>query len=346
MERLINFFVSPAMKALLLIAALAFPLVSDNQYLIYVVALSFVWAIAVYGLNIITGYCGQLNLAHGGFFAIGSYTVGILTVDHGWAFWPAFVAAGVVGAGLGFLVGVVSLRLKEHYFAIFTLSVGFIIYLLLDKWDGLTHGPLGIINIAPPDGFGLVDFTRTVPFYYLVLAFLVLTVWVTGRIAHSLLGRTFVAIRISDDLAQSLGINLMRTKVLAFVLSTVYAGLAGALYAGVVRFIGPDEANVQHTFDIIIYMLVGGMGTLMGPLTGTLLITALSQSLQFLQDYRMVVFGPLLVVLVIFFPQGIVGSFLSWRGRRAARREPAHKRLSRVEGAAGERQAEKERDHA
>lgn len=342
MNRLLDFFNHPAMKALLLLVAVLFPLVAGNEYLVYVAALAFIWAIAVYGLNIITGYCGQLNLAHGGFFALGAYTVAILTVDHGWAFWPAFIAAGVLGAVAGFLVGVVSLRLKEHYFAIFTLAVGSIIFLVISKWDALTHGPLGVINITPPEGFGLVDFTRTIPFYYLVLAFLVLTIWVTSRIANSLIGRTFRAIRISDDLAESLGINLMRTKVLAFVISTVYAGLAGGLYAGVVRFIGPDIANIHHTFDIITYLLVGGIGTLMGPLVGTLLVTVLTQSLQSLEEYRMVVFGPLLVLLVIFFPRGIVGSFLTWRGRRAARQAPAPKAAARVHNDSGDSSKDQE----
>ncbi len=271
-----------------------------------------------------------MNLAHGGFFAIGAYVVAILTVDHGWAFWPAFVASGVFSAVFGFLVGIVSLRLKEHYFAIFTLCVGFIIYLLLDKWEALTHGSLGIINIAPPEGFGLVDFTRTIPFYYLVLFFLVLAIVLVSRISSSLVGRTFLAIRISDDLAQSLGINLMRNKVLAFVLSTVYAGLAGGLYAGVVRFIGPAEAEVVHTFDIITYLLVGGIGTLMGPLVGTMAITWLTQAVQSFEEYRMIVFGPMLVLLVIFMPKGVVGTFLTWRGRRLAKKEPAKQGESRV----------------
>lgn len=330
MDRIANFFASPAMKVVLLAFALIFPLIAGNEYQIYVMALAFIWAIAVYGLNIITGLCGQLNLAHGGFFAIGAYVVAILTVDHGWAFWPAFVVSGVFSAVFGFLVGIVSLRLKEHYFAIFTLCVGFIIYLLLDKWEALTHGSLGIINIAPPEGFGLVDFTRTVPFYYLVLFFLVLAIVLMSRISGSLVGRTFLAIRISDDLAQSLGINLMRNKVLAFVLSTVYAGLAGGLYAGVVRFIGPAEAAVVHTFDIITYLLVGGIGTLMGPLVGTMIITWLTQAVQSFEEYRMIVFGPLLVVLVIFMPKGVVGTFLTWRGRRLAAKAPAKAGQSRV----------------
>ena len=330
MDRIANFFASPAMKVVLLAFALIFPLIAGSEYQIYVMALAFIWAIAVYGLNIITGFCGQLNLAHGGFFAIGAYVVAILTVDHGWAFWPAFVASGVFSAVFGFLVGIVSLRLKEHYFAIFTLCVGFIIYLLLDKWEELTHGSLGIINIAPPEGFGLIDFTRTIPFYYLVLFFLVLAIVLLSRISSSLLGRTFLAIRISDDLAQSLGINLMRNKVLAFVLSTVYAGLAGGLYAGVVRFIGPAEAEVVHTFDIITYLLVGGIGTLMGPLVGTMAITWLTQAVQSFEEYRMIVFGPMLVLLVIFMPKGVVGTFLTWRGRRLASKAPAKEGQTRV----------------
>ena len=330
MDRIANFFASRAMKVVLLAFALIFPLIAGSEYQIYVMALAFIWAIAVYGLNIITGFCGQLNLAHGGFFAIGAYVVAILTVDHGWAFWPAFVASGVFSAVFGFLVGIVSLRLKEHYFAIFTLCVGFIIYLLLDKWEALTHGSLGIINIAPPEGFGLIDFTRTIPFYYLVLFFLVLAIVLVSRISSSLVGRTFLAIRISDDLAQSLGINLMRNKVLAFVLSTVYAGLAGGLYAGVVRFIGPAEAEVVHTFDIITYLLVGGIGTLMGPLVGTMAITWLTQAVQSFEEYRMIVFGPMLVLLVIFMPKGVVGTFLTWRGRRLASKAPAKEGQTRV----------------
>jgi len=327
----------PATKYFFIALALVFPLVAQNEYQIYVMASAFVWAIAVYGLNIITGYCGQLNLAHGGFFALGAYTLGLLTADYGWSYWPALVAALVMTAVVGFFVGVVSLRLKEHYFAIFTLCVGFIMYLLMDKWEELTHGPVGVRNIAPPNGFGLVDFTDTTSIYYLVLVFLVLTMWFIGRLSRSLLGRTFTAIRNGDELAQSLGINLMRNKVLAFVLSTTFAGLAGALYAGMVRFIGPEDANVLHTFDMITYLLVGGIGTLSGPLVGTMGIVWLTQSLQFMEEYRMILFGPLLVFLVIFFPRGIVGSFLSWLHRRTQGEAEAAAKTQQSRGTTGRR---------
>ncbi|SFL97946.1 branched-chain amino acid ABC transporter permease [Marinobacter zhejiangensis] len=331
-----SFLMTPMAKYLMLAFALVFPLLAKNEYQVYVMASAFVWAIAVYGLNIITGFCGQLNLAHGGFFAIGAYTLGLLSSDYGWSFWPAFVAALVMTAGLGFLVGVVSLRLKEHYFAIFTLCVGFIIYLLMDKWEELTHGPIGVRDIAAPYGFGLVDFTNTVPFYYLVLAFLVFAIWFMGRLSRSLLGRTFIAIRNGDELAESLGINLMRNKILAFVLSTTYAGLAGALYAGMVRFIGPEEANINHTFDMITYLLVGGIGTITGPLLGTVGIVWITQSLQFLEEYRMIIFGPLLVLLVIFFPRGITGSFLGWMHHKRQQPQATAKRQASKATAATE----------
>jgi branched-chain amino acid transport system permease protein len=138
------------------------------------------------------------------------------------------------------------------------------------------------------------------------------------RIVGSLLGRGFMAVRNSDALAEALGINLMRTKVLSFVLSVCYAGIAGALYAGQVRFLGPDIARTDVTFDMVMAMLVGGAGTLLGPLLGALLVPWVTQTLQFLQDYRMLVFGPVLILLIIFLPDGIVGSYLKRQARRAA----------------------------
>ncbi len=156
--------------------------------------------------------------------------------------------------------------------------------------------------------------------YYLTLFFLVMAVWAMRRIVKSLLGRTFIAIRNSDELAEALGINLMRNKTLAFMLSVFYAGMAGGLYAGFVRFIGPDLAGAHHTFDMMIFMIVGGLGTVLGPAAGRhLACHGCTQSLQFLQEYRFIVFGPILVALVIFLPHGIVGSFLAWRARRAAK---------------------------
>ena len=302
---------------LLLLIALAFPLFAQNNYLISVATQAFIMVIAALGLNLITGYTGQFNLAHGAFMAVGAYTVGILTVDHHVPFWIAFLLAGVVTALIGFFVGILSLRLKGHYFSIFTLCVGSIMYLLIEKWESLTHGTVGIMGIPAPSGIGPVQFGTPLSQYYLVLAFLAFGIWIMARIVRSLLGRSFMAVRNSDELAEALGVDLMRTKTLSFVLSVVYAGLAGALYAGQVRFLGPDLASEVVTFDLVMYVLVGGIGTLLGPLVGTFLVIGLTQSLQFLQDYRMVVFGPVLIALIIFLPDGIVGTWLKRRARRA-----------------------------
>ena len=303
---------------LLLALALLFPAVSGNSYHLSVMTMAFILAIATLGLNLITGYTGQFNLAHAGFMAVGAYTVGILTVDYGVSFWPAFLLSGIVSAVLGFFVGLLSLRLKGHYFSIFTLCVGYIMFLLIEKGDSVTHGTVGIMGIPAPTAIGPLSFDTPLSQYYLTLFFLVLGVWVMRRIVHSILGRGFMAVRNSDELAEALGINLMRNKILSFVLSVFYAGLAGGLYAGHVRFLGPDMAYVSHTFDMVMFMLVGGIGTVLGPVLGAILVPWITQYLQFLQDYRMVVFGPLLIMLLIFVPDGIVGTYLKRRARREA----------------------------
>jgi branched-chain amino acid transport system permease protein len=309
--------------AVLLALAIAFPFLADNDYYLTVMSTAYIFAIATLGLNLITGYTGQFNLAHSGFMAVGAYTVGILTVDHQVPFWIAFALSGFVAAFLGFFIGVLSLRLRGHFFAIFTLCIGYIMFLVIEKWDGLTHGVVGIIGIPAPEPIAGIEFETPRNLYYLVLFFLVLSAWIMHRIVNSLLGRTFMAIRNSDDLAEALGINLMRNKVLAFMLSVFYAGLAGGLYAGFVRFLGPALAGVEHTFDMTMYMLVGGIGTLLGPLLGSVSLPWVTQYLQFLQDYRFLVFGPLLILLIIFLPNGIVGTYLAWRLRTQSRQAPA-----------------------
>lgn len=303
---------------LLFIVGLLFPLVTGNDYHLTVMTTAYVYAIAAIGLNLITGYTGQFNLAHAGFMAIGAYTVGILTVDHQVPFWIAFALAGPVTAAFGIPLGWVSLRLKGHYFSIFTLCVGYILFLVIEKWEGLTHGTVGLIGIPAPSPMGPLTFDSPLSLYYLVFAFLCVGIWVMRRIVNSLLGRTFMAIRNGDELAEALGIRLARSKLLAFLISVLYAGWAGALYAGFVRFIGPGLADAHHTFDMTMYMLVGGLGTLLGPLFGSLIVSWITQYMQSLQEYRFVVFGPILILLVIFVPNGIVGSYLARKARKSS----------------------------
>ncbi|MDB5557544.1 MAG: livM3 [Enterovirga sp.] len=311
--------------------AIVYPLVVPNDYFIYVMALAFIFAIATIGLNLILGYTGQLNLAHAGFMAIGAYTVGLLTVDYGVPFWLALFLSGIVAAAMGFLAGIVSLRLRADYFAIFTLCVGLIIWLMIEKWDWLTHGVVGVIGIPAPSPIGPIRFDTPLANYYLVLAVLVLALFVMDRIVHSLLGRAFMAIRNGEGLAEALGIPLMRTKVTAFVISTAYAGYAGGLYAGFVRFIGPQIASEANAFDMIAFILVGGLGTLSGPVLGAVALTWATQSLQFLQDYRLLVFGPLLIILVMFLPKGIIGTLKARQAREAGAKAAAARGAAKAE---------------
>jgi branched-chain amino acid transport system permease protein len=301
---------------LLLIISILFPFITQNEYYLQVMILSYIWMIAVYGLNIIAGYTGQLSLAHAGFFAIGAYSVGLLTVKAGLNFWLALLAGCVITSFIGLLVGLVALRTKEHFFAIYTLCVGYIIYLIIYQWDSLTGGVRGLIGIPAPTPLGPLKFDSLLSKYYLVLFFLILSIFLVYRIVHSLTGRTFIAIRNSEELAQTIGISTMSNKLLSFVASTFFAGLAGGLYASFLRFIGPEVSYITMTFEMLMFLLTGGIGTLAGPIIGTLLIVWISQSLQFLQEYRMLIFGPMLVLLIVFYPRGIVGAYLNWKMKR------------------------------
>lgn len=296
-----------------IIIAIIFPLIIQNAYYIHVMTLAFIWIIAVYGLNLLAGYTGYLSLAHAGFFAIGAYALGLLTVKAEMGFWIAFILAPIIATVFGFLIGLIALRTKEHFFAIYTLCVGYVIYLVIDKWDSLTEGVRGLIGIPAPENIGPISFEGPLSQYYLVLTILLLVIFIIYRIVHSLVGRTFIAIRNSEPLAQSLGISTMKNKLLAFVLSSFFAGLAGALYASFIRFLGPEVGSTNITFDLLMYLIVGGIGTLSGPIVGTIIVVWASQNLQFLQDFRMLIFGPLLALLIIFAPRGLVGIFSDWQ---------------------------------
>jgi branched-chain amino acid transport system permease protein len=304
-----------------ILLTIIFPLLTDNNYLIHIMTTSFIWMIGVYGLNLLAGYTGYLSLAHAGFFAIGAYSLGILTVKAGMNFWLAFLLSLLITSLIGLFVGLIALRTKEHFFAIYTLCLGYIIYLVIDKWESLTEGVRGLIGIPAPAGIGPITFETEVSYYYLVLFFLLLVVLVMYRIIHSLSGRTYIAIRNSEELAQTIGISTMKNKLTVFVLSTLFAGLSGALYASFVRFIGPDIGSISITFDLLTYLLVGGIGTLSGPIIGTLIIVWLSQYLQDFQENRMLIFGPVLTLLIIFYPRGLVGAVSTWNTNRKAKKE-------------------------
>jgi branched-chain amino acid transport system permease protein len=290
-----------------LAAAILFPLLIDNAYLVDVAVMAFVTAIAVYGMDVMLGYTGQLSLAHAGFFGIGGYTVGILTTDHGFSFWTALPLALALTCGLAHLIGLAALRTRHDYFAIFTLAVGVMIVIVIERWEGLTGGTDGLIGIPPPPGIGPLRFTSLTGQYYLALAFLVFTIYVVWSLMHSLVGRTFIAVRNSEELARAVGIDTGRTHQLSFVISAALAALGGSLYVSFRGSIGPDVGDVPMTFNMLVYLMIGGVASLPGPLVGTILIMGLMQALTAFQEYSMMILGPILVLVVIFFPQGMAG---------------------------------------
>lgn len=311
-----------------LLFALVFPLIfANNRYVLYVMTTSFIFIIAVYGMNILAGYTGQLSLAHAGFFAIGAYSVGILTTTGGMNFWLALLLAVLITCVAGLVLGVIALRTREHFFAIYTLIVGYLIYLLIDKWDSLTGGVRGLIGIPVPNAIGPIEFTSATSMYYLVLFFLIISIFAGVRIIYSLTGRTYIAIRNSEELAQTLGINTRLNKLVSFVISVAYAGLAGGLYASLTRFIGPEIAGTEMVFNFLIYLIVGGLGTLTGPIIGTLIFVWLTQFLQGFQEYRMLIFGPILVMIVIFYPRGLAGAYNSLKTKLSEMRNKRKENL-------------------
>lgn len=303
-----------------LVIALVLPLIITNRYYAQVITMSLLFAIGALSLNLIMGFTGQASLAHGGFFAIGAYGVAILTYTLGWNFWLALPASALLASFIGFVVGMPALRTRGAYFAITTMCLGEIIYLIAGNWMELTGGHNGIVGIPIPSpisipGLGQLTFQSQIPQYYLVLFFLMLTLFVMYRLTKSLRGMTFLATAINEDLAEAVGINIFRTKLLSFVVSNFFAGLAGGIYASLIGSISPSVASLGMTFNFIMYILLGGITTLAGPIIGAFIIPILLEYLQFLQDYQMILFGFLLIVVIIYFPAGFMGLYTKVRDK-------------------------------
>ncbi|MGC3023007.1 MULTISPECIES: branched-chain amino acid ABC transporter permease [unclassified Brevibacterium] len=314
--------------ALVVLIAAAPLFFAHENYAMRVITVGMCAAIAVYGLNIILGFTGQLSLAQGGFFGIGAYGVGLLTTDYDWSFWSAFAVSVIGTAVIGYLCGLIALRTKDEYFAIFTMAIGFIIFLVISRWESVTHAHSGVNNVKFPEGGGLVDFGSPVAMFYLVFVILLICVYITYAVRRSSVGRTLLTIRTSEDLADAIGVRVGFSKQLAFAASAVFGGIGGGLYATVVGFIGPDSASLDKTFEFLMFILVGGMGTVAGPLLGSMIVTFLFELFQDFQAYRFIVLGPIIVALVIFAPRGIIGYLGGFVDKRNRRRRVAAARRS------------------
>lgn len=296
---------------LLAVAVIAIlPLVFNDTYWRTNLTVCAINVLLAIGLDFILGYAGQLNLGHSAFYGLGAYVSTLLIVKLGVPFWIAFIA-GVAFAGIaGIFLSLFAVRLRGHYLAIASLGFAVIVHQILLNWISLTQGPLGIYGIAPPpplviDGIVVVDFRNLAAFFYLVAGFAFLSYILLSQLVLSPIGETLTAIREDEVSAASLGINGTAWKVFAFGVGSAIGGAAGCFYASFVGTLVPDAFFINEAFNILAMVIVGGMGTLIGPVFGAILLTVLPEVLRGFGDLRLVVYGAALTFVVLFMPGGL-----------------------------------------
>jgi branched-chain amino acid transport system permease protein len=278
-----------------------------NDYYRDVMTLTCMYVVLALGLNIVVGQAGLLNLGYVAFYAVGAYTYAILSTLFGVSFWPGLIGGAIAAAGFAGIIGLATLKLRGDYFAIVTLGLGEITRIVLNNWDRVTGGPNGISKIGRPVIAGYTLHT-TLDFYYLILCVAVITVFAMRRLIASRIGRAWIAIREDDVAAEAMGINTFRLKLLAFVLGSAWAGLTGVFFAAKMTFVSPESFTFFESVLILCMVVLGGMGSIPGIILGALLLIALPEVFRDFQDYRMLAFGAALVLMMIFRPQGLLGT--------------------------------------
>ncbi|MCI0469014.1 MAG: branched-chain amino acid ABC transporter permease [Nitrospirae bacterium] len=289
---------------------LIFPLFLKDYYL-DVLSMSGIYIILALGLNVIVGYTGLLNLGFAAFYAIGAYTYAILNTQLGIGFWAALPVSAAFAAAAGTLLAVPALRLKGDYLAIVTLGFGEIVRLVLNNWDSLTKGPNGITGIAPPElaiGHWSLSINKLSYYYYLVMLFVLAALFIIRRVELSRIGRAWKAIRENEIAASSMGINATRYKLYAFAFGTFWAGTAGILFASKMRFVSPESFTFMESVIILSMVILGGIGNTYGVILGAFILTLLPEALREMQLYRMLILGAGIAALMIFKPQGLMGT--------------------------------------
>jgi branched-chain amino acid transport system permease protein len=283
------------------------PALGLGGYVLNVMVMIFIFTMLAVSLDLVMGWAGQFSFAHAAFFGIGAYTAAIAQRDFGTGFWLN-LPAGIVVAGLcGLLLGLPALRLRGHFLAIVTIAFQTIVYLALTQWKSLTGGQFGI-EVKAVEGLATID-----RFYYLALGLSVVTVAIGWALTHSRLGQAWQAVRDDEVLARAIGLNTTASKLAAFVLAAGFAGAAGVLVAHHVRGVTPDDFTVLTSATIVAMVVVGGRGTIWGPLLGAVVFTALPEVLGFAASYRLVIYGFLMILMIILMPEGVFGAWLRRR---------------------------------
>lgn len=291
-----------------LAAAAAFLLVAPFLFKPYGVFILSTWAvmtIAAIGLNLTLGYAGQISLAQAAFVGIGAYVTAYLTT-RGWPFWSTYMLAGVSCFGIGWILGYPALRVQHHYLAFVTLAFNTLVYLIFRNEEWLTNGIYGIMNVPRPDVL-FWSMGRAIPFYYFLLANLVLVSLASWGLIRSPWGRAFIAVRENPVRALSLGVDTRRYTLMAFAIGAGLGGIAGALYAPLVQFVDPTPFALGLSLNLLLMVIVGGSGYFFGPFLGAIVAVLLPEWLRFAQGYYLMGYAILVMVLMVFCPTGLLG---------------------------------------
>ena len=302
--------------ALFLVFLLIFPFLV-NEYVLYIANLIGIAIIGAHGLNLLTGFTGQISLGHAAFIGVGAYTSAILITRVGIPFWWTVPMAGIMSAFAGVIIGIPSLRIKGLYLAIATIAAQFILEYVFMTWESMTHGIRGI-NVPDPELFGF-QFDTERKFYFITLFFVIAGTLYARNLIRSRMGRAFIAIRDRDLAAELMGINLFRYKLSSFAISSFYAGVAGSLWVSFMNIVTPEHFPLTLSIEYLAMIIVGGLGSVLGSIYGAMFMLLVPELLRFGTEFikdipafqhifaplREVVFGVLIVFFLIFEPRGL-----------------------------------------
>jgi branched-chain amino acid transport system permease protein len=307
-QRLLNNrrFTIPALF-IVSILALAFPFVF-SIYQTNIMITAMIYVLLGLGLNIVVGLAGLLDLGYAAFYCVGAYSYALLNYHYGFGFWSVLGIGAGLAALFGIILGFPVLRLRGDYLAIVTLGFGEIIRLIMENWNEFSFGPSGIANIPRPGFFGVeMNIEQaTIYVYFLMIGMSLFTIFVVNRLQNSRIGRAWIALREDEVACQAMGIDKRKTKLMAFALGATWAGFAGVIFAAKTTFINPASFTLWESINILCVVVLGGMGSIVGVIVGAFVLILLPEYLRFLSEYRILAFGAVLVVMMVFRPGGIV----------------------------------------
>jgi ABC-type branched-subunit amino acid transport system ATPase component/ABC-type branched-subunit amino acid transport system permease subunit len=310
----------PALALLVGALLVAAPYLVANAFQLRVVMLFLVYALVALGLNVLVGLAGLVSLGQAGLYALGAYVAAILSVRLGWSFAPSVLAAMTVTGAAGVLLAYPTLRVRGVYLAVITIAFGLIVQNVAIEWREVTGGTLGISNVPRVDlGFGRLS---NQGLYWLLAGIAFAAFLLHYTLMASRYGRAMRAVAQSETAGRALGINPITVRVIAFTVSAIYAGLAGALYAYLNRYVNPDTFSFGDSIRFLLMVILGGAGTVLGPLLGAGILTWLPNALQAFGAWQLFAYGALLALVIFVMPQGIVGTIKAWAARLVPRAEP------------------------